>query len=198
MSLSYPYWSKSSDWYERKEDETEELFKILIKDWLEMRNAGHRLCKVYWNFARFLKHKKENQEELKYLDECIAWDNNLIDSKACKFSIKCQDLLMDYSNKKIESLSETRFDSDPEAYIWDEKYYFKHSKNQRSFHSAIYKTSAIKSCHFEIFWYAEKFKCEWWGVLQFIFEFYNRNKIYPRLLSYRFEDLQLSQCWCIL
>ena len=66
-----------------KEDETEELFKILIKDCLEMRNAGHRLCEVYWNFARFLKHKKENQEELKYLDECIAWDNNLIDSKAC-------------------------------------------------------------------------------------------------------------------
>ena len=43
-----------------EEDEAEELFKNLFKDCLEMRNAGHRLYEVYWNFAIFLKHKKEN------------------------------------------------------------------------------------------------------------------------------------------
>ena len=117
-----------------KDSETEKLFKFLINDCSKMRNTGHRLCEVYWNFARFLKHKKENKEELKYLDECITWDNNLIDSRACKFAINCQDLLMDYSNKKIESQSETHFDSDHEAYEMKSKIL----SIQRSFHSAIF------------------------------------------------------------
>ena len=87
---------------------------------------------------------------MKYLFECIAWDNNLIDSKACRFAIKCQDLLIDYCNIKIESdsslqrLSETHFDSDHEAYEMKSKIL----SIQRSFQSAIfYIEKAIEYGH---------------------------------------------------
>ena len=119
---------------EGKEEETENLFKDLIKDCSGMRNSGHRLCEVYWNFARFLKNKRDNQKELTYLEECISWDNKLMDSKACKSAIKCQDLLMEYSDKKIELSSNSHFDHDHEAYEMKSKIL----SIQRSFHSAVF------------------------------------------------------------
>ena len=120
---------------EGKEEETENLFKDLIKDCSEMRNSGHRRCEVYWIFTRFLKHQRDNQKELKYLDECISWDNSLTDSKACKSAIKCQDLLMEYSNNKIETSSiSPHFDDDHEAYEMKSKIL----SIQRSFHSAVF------------------------------------------------------------
>ena len=135
--------------YKEKREDFERatiIFESLIEKCKDMRNHGHRLCEVLHQYSAFLKLQYYwKAKEVSYLVQCVEWDNSLPDAVACKYAIKCQDLLLKYATHQLKDGKKRQLNqplNNAEAFEIKSKIF----GIQQNYHSAIFFIEKAIQC----------------------------------------------------
>ena len=167
--------------YKEKREDFERatiIFESLIEKCKDMRNHGHRLCEVLHQYSAFLKLQYYwKAKEVSYLVQCVEWDNSLPDAVACKYAIKCQDLLLKYATHQLKDGKKRQLNqplNNAEAFEIKSKIF----GIQQNYHSAI-------------FFIEKAIQCQEKDKLTFQQEFLVRNLL--KLLETDFQDSHVNK-----